>query len=121
MESKLIDINEKIGLIEIYEDLDAENATLLFHKTEGLFNLGVTDIILNLIETNFMSHIAVAVIARTSKTCYRRKGQLSILYKNHLVFDLLAITNLEQYINFYHSMEEAREKISQNHRLQYDN
>ena len=117
MKYKIIGVKENVGLIELGGDLEVPKSVELLRVAENLFSMGVKDILIHLVETQFMSHVAVGVIATISRSAHARKGKLTILYDHEKVFTLLDNMGLAKYIDFPSNMEDALSSFANNYHL----
>ncbi|HEX2955929.1 MAG TPA: STAS domain-containing protein [Chitinispirillaceae bacterium] len=84
-----------------------ENVNLFKNRIIDLIDNGKTKIILNLVDTSYISSLCLAVIVNAKKRLVAKQGDIKIALVNQLVKNLLEITNLVKKVELYESVDDA--------------
>jgi anti-anti-sigma factor len=84
-----------------------ENVNLFKNRLLDLIDNGKIKIVLNLVDTSYISSLCLAVIVSAKKKLIIRQGDIKIALVNQLVKNLLEITNLVKKIELYDSVDDA--------------
>lgn len=84
-----------------------ENVNLFKNRLIDLIDNGKTKIVLNMVDTSYISSLCLAVIVNAKKRLIVNQGDIKIALVNHLVRNLLEITNLVKKVELFESVEDA--------------
>ncbi len=91
-----------------------ENVNLFKNRIIDLIDSGKTKIVLNLVDTSYISSLCLAVIVNAKKKLVTKQGDIKIALVNQLVKNLLEITNLVKKVELYESVDDAVASFSIN-------
>ena len=104
-----IRIQERNDIVEVIVDGNVmqENISQFKNRLHDLVDNGNLMIILNLVATEYISSMCLAIIINVKMKLAGMKGDLKIAMPNRVIRNLLEITNLVKKIELYDTLEEA--------------
>jgi anti-anti-sigma factor len=90
-----------------------ENVPLMRTRLSQLLEEQKIWLIIDLSKANYLSSMAVAVIVDIKMTANRLNGDLVLACPNHLIKNLLDITNVSRKIKSYDTIDEARRALEE--------
>ena len=93
--------------IAIEGNILQENVSLFKNRLVDLIENGKSKIVLNMVETSYVSSLCLAVIVNAKKRLVLKQGDIKIAMVNHLIRNLLEITNLVKKVELFDSVDEA--------------
>ena len=90
-----------------------ENVPLLRSRLQKLVEVdGWKWVVLDMSNANYLSSVGVAVIVETKRRTVQVSGDVALACVNHLIHQLLDMTNVLRRVEVYPSVEEAVEGLS---------
>ncbi|HON11376.1 MAG TPA: STAS domain-containing protein [Chitinispirillaceae bacterium] len=89
-----------------------ENIAVLRTRLHDLVDNGKHKLVINLVAVNYLSSMGLAVIVDIKNRVSGLKGDLKLALANHLISNLLVITNLHKKIESFDTLEEALKSFS---------
>lgn len=84
-----------------------ENVDVVRNRFFDLIENGKVNMVLNMVESNYISSLCLAVIVDVKNRLVQEHGDLKIAKVNRLIRNLLEITNLIKKIDVFENVEEA--------------
>ena len=104
-----IRIQETDGVVEIIVDGNVmqENISQFKNRLHDLIDNGKLKMVLNLVATEYISSLCLAVIVDVKNRLSGLDGDIKLAMPNRVIRNLLEITNLVRKIELYDTLEEA--------------
>lgn len=105
--SKILDPDQKRGLIQFEGDLDHPGSSRLLEEIESFLLQGITKWVLDLSKVEFVSSVGIGVIAFSCKEIFQRNGQIRMVCSNAQVLRLLQISKIHEVVPIDATLEQA--------------
>ena len=114
-----IRIREAGGIAEVAIDGNVlqENVNVFRNRLHDLIDNGTIQIVLNLVDTVYISSLCLAVIVDVKNRLAELGGDIKIALVNRLIRNLLEITNLVKKVELFDSLEEALAAFSKGNEI----
>ncbi len=96
-----------VTVVSVDSSILQENVPMLRSRLGELIEEGRFWIVIDMSEANYLSSMGVAVIVDAKKQAVEKGGDVNIACVNHLILNLLEITNVTRKIEVFGAIDEA--------------
>lgn len=102
----------KITVVIIDNSILQDSVPILQTRLEDLIKSGRKWIIIDLLNAEYLSSVGLAVIAEMKRLADSEKGDLVLCNVNHLIVNLLEMTNMNKLIRNFDTIQDAEEELN---------
>lgn len=110
----IINYTGEVAVLEIHGNILQESVDTFRNKLNYLLECGKTMMVLNLTDANYMSSLCLAVIIDVKLKLKKVNGDLKLAAPNHLIRNLMEITNLVKQFELYDTVNLAVKAFNEN-------
>lgn len=103
---------DKVTVVIIDNSILQDSVPILQTRLEDLIENGRKWIIIDLLNAEYLSSVGLAVIAEMKRLADKQDGELVLCNVNHLITNLLEMTNMHKLINTYDTIQSAEEELN---------
>ena len=108
-----LDSAPEIMVLELTGNLNAENSEYLMDCVQGHIEDGISRIILDCKELNFISSMGLGTLIRAMTRLKKMGGAVALAGAQGAVADVIRLVHLNRLLNIYGDVGEAAEAINQ--------
>lgn len=108
-------INEKTAVIIPFEEIEVYNASELKDELSGVFDKGYTNIIIDLVNIEYIDSSGLGVLVSTLKKVKSVNGYLILLSPKNPIKQILELTSLNKVFTIVSDRDEAMKVINKIH------
>lgn len=103
---------DKVTVVIIDNSILQDSVPILQTRLEDLIKNGRKWIIVDLLNAEYLSSVGLAVIADMKRLADKEEGELVLCNVNHLILNLLEMTNMHKLIKTYGSVQDAEDELN---------
>lgn len=103
---------DKVTVVIIDNSILQDSVPILQTRLEDLIKNGRKWIVIDLLNAEYLSSVGLAVIAEMKRLADTENGELVLCNVNHLIINLLEMTNMHKLIRTFDTVQDAKEELN---------